>query len=58
MRREIGRLTLAVGAQNVLDNYPRRSIDDINGAGNLAYDILSPLGINGRYVYGRARFSF
>ena len=51
------RVTLSVGAENLLDAYPDRSIDDINGAGNLAYDVLSPIGINGRSVYARARLA-
>ncbi|QMW24303.1 TonB-dependent receptor plug domain-containing protein [Sandaracinobacteroides saxicola] len=51
-------LSLAVGVNNLFDNYPAPSIDDINGAGNLAYDILSPIGINGRYLYAKARFDF
>jgi iron complex outermembrane recepter protein len=51
-------VNLAIGANNVFDNYPDASIDDINGAGNLAYDILSPIGINGRYLYARARVNF
>jgi iron complex outermembrane receptor protein len=51
-------LTFSIGANNLFDNYPDRSIDDINGAGNLAYDVLSPIGINGRYLYARARVSF
>ncbi len=52
------RVTLSVGANNLFDNYPDPSIGDINGAGNLAYDILSPIGVNGRYLYARARVSF
>jgi len=51
-------VNLAIGANNIFDNYPDPSIDDINGAGNLAYDVLSPIGINGRYVYARARVNF
>ena len=53
-----GETTLAIGANNLFDNYPDQSIPDINGAGNLAYDILSPIGINGRFVYARARVNF
>lgn len=49
-------LTLSIGVNNILDAYPEKSIDDFNGAGNLAYDILSPIGINGRYIYARIRF--
>ena len=52
------RFSLAVGVNNLFDNYPDPSIDDSNGAGNLAYDVLSPIGINGRYFYARARVNF
>ena len=48
-------LSFAVGASNLFDGYPDLSSDDINYFGNLPYDILSPLGINGRYIYGRIR---
>ena len=47
-----------VGGQNILDNYPDRSIDDIAYFGNLPYDVLSPIGSNGAYWYGRVRYSF
>lgn len=49
-------LALYAGAANLLDNYPDRSIPDINYFGNLPYDILSPIGVNGRYVYARVSF--
>jgi len=51
-------LTLTAGVSNALDNYPDLSNADINFFGNLPYDILSPVGINGRYLYTRltARF--
>jgi iron complex outermembrane receptor protein len=51
-------LVLTAGVSNVLDNYPDRSNADINFFGNLPYDILSPVGINGRFLYTRltARF--
>lgn len=52
------KFNLAVGVNNLFDNYPDPSSDDINGAGNLAYDVLSPIGINGRYLYARARVNF
>jgi iron complex outermembrane receptor protein len=52
------RVNVALGANNLFDNYPDASIDDINGAGNLAYDVLSPIGINGRYLYARVRVNF
>lgn len=51
----VEKATLALGVNNLFDNYPDPSIGDINGAGNLAYDILSPIGVNGRYLYARVR---
>lgn len=47
-----------VGASNLLDEYPDKSPSDINFFGNLPYDILSPIGVNGRFVYGRLRLTF
>jgi len=52
------RLRLAVGGINLADAYPAPSGDAINGAGNLAYDPLSPIGVNGRYLYARGRIAF
>ena len=52
------RVALALGVVNVLDNYPDRSIPDITYFGNLPYDILSPVGVNGRYLYTRLSLSF
>lgn len=60
---EIGRrigehVRAAIGAQNLIDNYPDLSSADINFFGNLPYDILSPIGVNGRFVYGRVSLNF
>ncbi|MEN1727694.1 MAG: TonB-dependent receptor, partial [Pseudomonadota bacterium] len=49
---------LTLGVVNLLDEYPDLSSSDINFFGNLPYDVLSPIGVNGRYVYGRVNFSF
>jgi iron complex outermembrane recepter protein len=51
-------IAVALGAANVLDEYPELSSSDINYFGNLPYDILSPVGVNGRYVYMRLNVSF
>ena len=48
-------LSFALGASNLFDGYPDLSSGDINYFGNLPYDILSPIGINGRYIYGRVK---
>lgn len=49
-------LALALGAQNLTNRYPTQSIPDINYGGNLPYDYLSPIGLNGRYLYLRVRY--
>jgi iron complex outermembrane recepter protein len=48
-------LSVAIGGSNLFDEYPDLSSDDINYFGNLPYDFLSPIGVNGRYVYGRIK---
>ena len=50
--------TIAVGADNLTDEYPDLSSDDINFFGHLPYDVLSPIGFNGRYWYVRSKFDF
>jgi iron complex outermembrane receptor protein len=50
--------TLALGGTNVLDTYPDLSSGDINYFGNFPYDVLSPIGFNGAFFYGRATVSF
>lgn len=52
------RIGVFAGALNVFDEYPDLSSADINFFGNLPYDILSPVGINGRYLYLRASFGY
>ncbi|MBM4196791.1 MAG: TonB-dependent receptor [Gammaproteobacteria bacterium] len=51
-------LHLTLGVQNLTDNYPDLSSDLINYFDNLPYDILSPIGVNGRYFYVSTRFTF
>lgn len=50
--------SVAVGANNALNNYPDLSSADINFFGNLPYDVLSPIGINGGFYYVRTAFRF
>ena len=50
--------SIALGGQNLTDEYPDRSIDDIAYFGNLPYDVLSPIGSNGAYYYSRIRYAF
>ncbi|SEL05844.1 iron complex outermembrane recepter protein [Colwellia chukchiensis] len=52
-------LSVSLGANNLLDEYPDKSIYDISYFGNLPYDGgISPLGINGRFVYVKASYNF
>ncbi|MBM4219848.1 MAG: TonB-dependent receptor [Gammaproteobacteria bacterium] len=51
-------LRVAVGANNVLDEYPELSSDDINYFGNLPYDVLQPITFNGAFYYLRATYGF
>jgi iron complex outermembrane receptor protein len=50
--------SVALGGQNLTDNYSDRSNTDIYYFGNLPYDVLSPIGSNGAYYYGRVRYTF
>jgi iron complex outermembrane receptor protein len=52
------RLAVAIGANNVLDEYPDLSSADINYFGNLPYDVLQPITFNGAFYYLRSTFSF
>ncbi|MGH8254324.1 MAG: TonB-dependent receptor plug domain-containing protein [Steroidobacteraceae bacterium] len=51
-------VSLALGADNVLDTYPDLSSDDINYIGNFPYDVLSPIGMNGAFYYARIGVSW
>ena len=52
------RWSVALGGQNLTDEYPDRSNEDIHYFGNLPYDVLSPIGSNGAYYYTRVRYAF
>ncbi|MCR6685479.1 hypothetical protein [Pseudoxanthomonas sp.] len=52
------RLSMAIGDQNLTDGYPDLSNEDIRSFGNLRYDVVSPVGSNGAYGYGRLRYTF
>ena len=50
--------SVALGGQNLTNQYPTRSIYDISYFNNFPYDVLSPIGMNGAYYYARARYTF
>lgn len=53
-------LTLAAGADNLLDRYPQRVRQTNNATygGALPYNFINPIGVNGAYFYGRLRYTF
>ncbi|MET0265912.1 MAG: TonB-dependent receptor [Duganella sp.] len=53
-------LTLALGADNILDRYPQRVRQTNNATygGALPYNFINPIGLNGAYFYGRVRYTF
>ncbi len=52
------RLTLAVGADNLLDEYPDAAPIGLNGTGNTPFSTYSPFGYSGRFVYAKATLNF
>jgi iron complex outermembrane receptor protein len=56
--RITSQLSVAIGGQNITDNYPELSNSEFYYYGNLPYDVLSPIGSNGAYWYGRLRYRF
>jgi iron complex outermembrane receptor protein len=52
------RITLAVGADNILDEYPDASPIGLNGTGNTPFSTYSPFGYSGRFVYTKATLNF
>jgi iron complex outermembrane receptor protein len=50
--------SLALGGNNITDEYPDESIEDLAYFGNLPYDVLSGVGMNGAYFYFRTSYDF
>lgn len=48
-----GGWTLTLGADNLLDEYPDRSIFATSNSGQFPYSSYAPFGFNGAFVYGR-----
>ena len=52
------RVGLAVGADNVFDEYPEATPASLNSNGVLGYPYNSPFGFNGRFVYARVNLTW
>jgi len=53
-----GRVEVAIGANNVFDTFPDKSIAVNSNFGIFTYPRNSPFGFNGRYVYARTGYTF
>ncbi|WP_084398124.1 TonB-dependent receptor plug domain-containing protein [Henriciella aquimarina] len=50
------RVSVGIGADNVLDEYPTQTPDNLSFNGIFPYSSRSPFGFSGRFVYGRASY--
>jgi iron complex outermembrane receptor protein len=48
----------AVGADNILDEYPDAQPPGLNTTGATSFSNLAPFGRSGRFIYGRVTFAF
>jgi iron complex outermembrane receptor protein len=51
-------LNLALGAENLFDQYPDSNPPAVNTTGTTAFSNYSPFGRSGRFVYGRLSYDF
>jgi iron complex outermembrane receptor protein len=51
-------IKVAIGAENLFDEYPDPTPVNVNTSGNTPFSNYSPFGRSGRFVYGRVTFSF
>ena len=49
---------IAIGADNLLDEYPTRVPVALNSTGAVGFSQFSPFGFNGRYVYARVAYKW
>ena len=52
------KLTVSVGADNILDEYPDAAPQGFNSSGNTPFSTYSPFGYSGRFVYTKATLNF
>ena len=54
----MGNIRLAIGAENLLDEYPDANTLAANPTGTTSFSNYSPFGRSGRFVYGRVSYKF
>jgi iron complex outermembrane receptor protein len=52
------KIRLALGAENLLDEYPDPNTPNANPTGTTSFSNYSPFGRSGRFVYGRMSYRF
>lgn len=52
------KLTLALGADNLFDQYPETLPPALNTTGNTPFANYAPFGRSGRFIYGRVNYAF
>jgi iron complex outermembrane receptor protein len=52
------KVTWAVGANNLFDEYPNRAPAAVNTTGVVAFPSFSPFGFNGRFLYTRLSYNW
>ena len=51
-------IRLAIGAENLFDEYPDANTPPANLTGTTSFSNYSPFGRSGRFVYGRVSYKF
>jgi iron complex outermembrane receptor protein len=51
-------LRVTLGADNVFDRRAERSSESLDFGGNFAYEVITPAGANGRFLYAKASYRF
>jgi iron complex outermembrane receptor protein len=52
------KLSLALGADNLFDQYPETQPPALNTTGNTPFANYAPFGRGGRYIYARMNYGF
>jgi iron complex outermembrane receptor protein len=54
----MGKVNLAVGANNLFDEYPNKTPTNVNTNGPVGFPSFSPFGFNGRFIYTRLSYNW
>ncbi len=58
IRAQVAKFDLALGANDLLDEYPSMTPTNVNPNGPTSFSSFSPFGFNGRYVYGKIGYKW